>query len=85
MNEACPVCGLNLTPEMGFYWGAMYVSYALTVALSFANFVIAYLFFGWLTWEFLIGNAIVLILLLPLIFRISRALWLALFIKYRRQ
>src|SRR5690349_2608993 len=28
MNERCPVCGHPIDPEAGYYFGAMYVSYA---------------------------------------------------------
>ena len=33
MNQVCPVCAQPLDIEPGFYFGAGYVSYALTVAL----------------------------------------------------
>ena len=38
MPVVCPNCALPFTPEPGFYYGAMYVSYALTVAMSVFNF-----------------------------------------------
>ena len=31
MNERCPCCHLDFQQEPGFYWGAMYVSYALAL------------------------------------------------------
>jgi uncharacterized protein (DUF983 family) len=33
MFDDCPVCGLHFEIEPGFFWGAMYVSYAFTVAI----------------------------------------------------
>ncbi len=33
MHPDCPVCGLHFEIEPGFFWGAMYVSYGLTVGL----------------------------------------------------
>jgi uncharacterized protein (DUF983 family) len=33
METNCKVCGLKYEVEPGFFWGAMYVSYALTVGL----------------------------------------------------
>jgi uncharacterized protein (DUF983 family) len=83
MHDHCAVCGLDFTQELGFYWGAMYVSYGLTVAFSFFNFIWTYLIWGWLTWQFLTGNTIVLILTLPLMFRYSRVIWLYLFGRYK--
>jgi hypothetical protein len=82
MPEHCPICKLDFTQELGFYWGAMYVSYGLTVGFSFCNFVLMYLIWGWLTWQFLIVNTVLLILVLPLMFRYSRVLWLYLFGRY---
>jgi uncharacterized protein (DUF983 family) len=32
MNHQCPSCGVRLEPEPGFYQGAMYVGYAITIA-----------------------------------------------------
>src|ERR1035437_5136028 len=34
MPEKCPVCGQLFELEIGFYWGAMYVSYVTTVITS---------------------------------------------------
>ncbi len=33
VNPSCPVCGANFNPEPDFYYGAMYISYAFSVAL----------------------------------------------------
>lgn len=33
MFTDCPVCGFHYEIEPGFFWGAMYVSYAITVAI----------------------------------------------------
>jgi uncharacterized protein (DUF983 family) len=83
MPDQCSVCKLDFLQELGFYWGAMYVSYGLTVAFSFFNFIFTYLLWGWLTWQFIIGNTLVLILTLPVMFRCSRVIWLYLFGRYK--
>src|SRR4051812_28712150 len=82
MPEHCSSCGLALEREPGFYWGAMYISYALTVGFSAMNFLVVYLLWGWLTWQFVIENAILLILLFPVIFRYSRVLLLYMFVRF---
>ncbi|MFA6515940.1 MAG: DUF983 domain-containing protein [Bacteroidia bacterium] len=33
MHTHCPVCDLQFEIEPGFFWGAMYVSYAITCAI----------------------------------------------------
>jgi uncharacterized protein (DUF983 family) len=44
-HEYCPKCGLKYEKEVGFYYGAMYVSYALGVALFVTCWVTFNLFF----------------------------------------
>ncbi|MDX5437630.1 MAG: DUF983 domain-containing protein, partial [Pontibacter sp.] len=34
MPEKCPCCHQSYEPEPGFYYGAMYVSYAITTAIT---------------------------------------------------
>lgn len=68
---------MDFENETGFYYGAMYMSYALSVAISVLNFIWTVLAFGFGSiWIFITINAIVLILLWPFIFRISRVLYL---------
>src|SRR6266568_7752907 len=38
MNETCPVCGLRFEREEGYFTGAMYVSYLLSLVLVLAIF-----------------------------------------------
>ncbi|MES2779976.1 MAG: DUF983 domain-containing protein [Bacteroidota bacterium] len=33
MFDDCPTCGFHFEIEPGFFWGAMYVSYAITVGI----------------------------------------------------
>ena len=87
MHHNCPVCGQPTEIETGFYYGTGYVSYALTVAFSVASFIIWWLIIGFslddtrFFWWMGI-NAVVLILIQPLIMRLSRSLWLSWFVKY---
>ena len=39
MPEECPVCGQKMEPQVGFYYGTGYVSYALSVGLFLFNLV----------------------------------------------
>ena len=84
MYSHCPKCGLNFIPEPGYFYGAMYVSYAFTIAIGVAVFIADYLFF----WEkgilfFVFFLTIVLALAAPYTFRTSRAIWLNFFNKYQ--
>ena len=90
MNKACPVCGEDFEREPGFYFGAAYVSYALTVALWVAVLVALYTFdaLGWIEFAFfthvtlfLTTGITTLILLLPPVYRLSRSIWIYLLTK----
>ncbi|MEL7006833.1 MAG: DUF983 domain-containing protein, partial [Bacteroidota bacterium] len=43
-HENCPVCGLKYEVEPGFFFGAMYVSYAFSVAIFLASVLGLYVF-----------------------------------------
>ncbi|MCO5231937.1 MAG: DUF983 domain-containing protein [Chitinophagales bacterium] len=77
MNRYCSGCHLDFENETGFYFGAMYVSYGLGVALSGVNFLIYLLFFGFdPIVPYLIANSIILVGLWPIVFRVSRVIYL---------
>mgnify|MGYP002725703322 CR=1 FL=1 len=82
MYDACPVCGQNYWPEPGFYYGSMYVSYALTIAMSVAVFVAMTVLWRFDVVTYLAINSTVLILAFPWVFRTSRAIWLNFFVHY---
>lgn len=46
MHEHCPVCNVKFEPEIGFYWGAMYISYAISVAVAVTLCVAIRVLFG---------------------------------------
>ncbi len=83
MNERCGSCGQAFEPEPDFYQGAMYVSYGLSTAvfLMVGVWLLFYLQQGYLITFSTIG--VVAILLLPLIFRVSRVIWLNIFVNYK--
>ena len=84
MHDSCPVCHEDFEKEPGFYQGAMYVNYALSVATGVGWFILVYLFYGFDPVFFMISFSAVLILLLPLMFRIGRLLWINFFVKYSK-
>jgi hypothetical protein len=82
MHSNCPVCGQPSEPEPGFYQGAMYASYGVSLAIAF--FLGGLLLLTNLTAEaILIIVSLVLVALLPWIFRVSRMIWLNIFVSYK--
>ena len=84
MNKTCPSCGFQFVKETGFFYGAMYVSYALGVAFSVATFIIAHFFIGFGLFASFISIIVVLILLMPIIMRLSRNIWINFFLSYKK-
>ncbi len=85
MNENCPECGIGYHKEPGFFIGAMYISYGLTVAQGIITYFIASFFFAERFDLRIIGIiALVIILLSSFNMRMARILWLYLFKDYRR-
>lgn len=90
VKEKCNSCGTNLKPETGFYFGAAYVSWALTVALWVSVLVALIVFdcIGLITFSFythpvtfLTTGILSTVILFPIILRLSRSLWAHFFIK----
>jgi len=86
MHTECPVCKQPLEPEPGFYYGAMFVSYAISVAIIITTFFTVYFLLKNPPVETYLSIIIpIIFLMMPLNFRYSRTLMLYLFggIKYR--
>ena len=85
MHEHCPVCKLRFEVEPGFYIGAMYVSYVMSLMIFFVVSALIYILFNNPDfYYYLIGIPLVVLILLPVMYRYSRVLFLHLFggIKY---
>ncbi|MCW5911884.1 MAG: DUF983 domain-containing protein [Cyclobacteriaceae bacterium] len=76
MNSECPVCKASFNPEPGFYFGAMFVSYAFTVAIMVAVWLALYVLADPADWIYGIGLVVGAVVFSPLSFRLSRVLWL---------
>lgn len=82
MHDNCPKCNQDLQVEPGFYWGAMYVGYGLSSGYLLAGLGICLL---WLklslgaSFGVLIAS---LIIMIPLIARTSRTIWLIIWVRY---
>ncbi|MCB9185201.1 MAG: DUF983 domain-containing protein [Flavobacteriales bacterium] len=81
MPDNCPKCGQKYWIEPGFYYGAMYISYALTIALSVAIFVAMIVLWHFDIKWYLGLNFTAMLILFPPIFRLSRSVWAHIYIK----
>ncbi|UZD21097.1 DUF983 domain-containing protein [Algoriphagus halophytocola] len=83
MNKCCAHCGQAFEPEPGYYFGAMFVSYAINTAL----FITAWLALSIVHPDYsltllLAILGITVLIFVPFIYRISRAIWISIFIKH---
>ena len=81
MNEKCSHCGLKYQIEPSFFYGAMYVSYGLNVAIGILTFIIVFQFDRSVLTSF-ISIILVLILAFPLVLRWSRNIYINMFVSY---
>lgn len=83
MNARCPLCNEDFQREPGYYFGATYVSYGLTVGFGIALFLLFCVVFNFGTIPFLLIFSALLILLLPLFYRFARLIWINLFVNFK--
>lgn len=85
MNDSCSECHLKYEREPGFFYGALYVSYALMSGIFIVWFLADLL---WIHME-AVSLAIVvmasMLLLFPVVYRSARIVWLNFFIRFDKE
>ncbi len=77
MNKSCSHCGFAFEKEPGFFFGAMYVSYALGIAEAVAVFIIGTVFFeNTFDLKILPWIAITILSLSSFNMRMARIIWI---------
>jgi uncharacterized protein (DUF983 family) len=82
MPERCSNCETKYKIEPSFFYGAMYVSYGVGIAVAVAAFIITYLFIGLSRNLTFLTIVLTLLALLPVITRVSRNIWINFFFKF---
>ena len=84
LHKNCPICKRKYEKEPGFYWGAMFVSYALSIAFS----LLAYGIIWWI-WPdlgirgYFIAVVGATVLVAPYLYALSKILWANMFFSYQ--
>jgi uncharacterized protein (DUF983 family) len=76
MHERCPVCGLKLEREAGYFLGAMYVSYGLALIAIVILAVLLWLATKWSLMKITVWAMVLFLPLAPTITLFSRVLWI---------
>ncbi len=82
MQETCSHCKTRYKIEPSFFYGAMYVSYAVSIAFGVAIFVITKLFLQQNLVTTFIAIIVGLVALTPIIARLSRNIYINMFIHF---
>ena len=82
VNNHCNFCGQKLKLEPSFYYGSMYVSYAIGVAIAVAVFVLGMLAGLEGMIHHFVAITAVLIALMPYIGALAKSIWAHLFINF---
>lgn len=81
MNDRCPVCNYKFERETGFFFGAMFVSYALAAGQMIISMILFWHLIDLSPLNVFLIISVVAILLSTINFRLSRSIWI--FIFYR--
>lgn len=82
MHDKCEHCGELFNKEVGFYYGAMYVSYGVNIAYGIALFILMMLLLKLSIISYLLVFSLLVIILFPWTMRISRLIYINLFVKF---
>ena len=82
----CKNCKLKFEMEPGFWFGAMYISYALSILISIVIWFFLNYFFSKIDISYQISViAVVLLFLSPVTYFLSRLMWINIFVKYDKK
>ena len=82
MHNKCLHCGELFNKEVGFYYGAMYVSYGVNIVLGVGLFFLMILLLNTTLLAYLFSFLGLVIVLFPWVMRISRLIYINIFVKY---
>jgi uncharacterized protein (DUF983 family) len=85
LYDNCPKCNLRYMVEPSFYYGAMYVNYGITVALSVITFSIASVIFKAGLLQSFAAIIFTLLVFTPVNLRLSRIIWINMFVGYNKK
>ena len=82
MHKQCSSCNLNFEPEPGYYFGAMFISYAISASILLPIALFVVFRYGWTA-----NQAMLLILFIGAVgflkvLRLSRSMWINIMTPY---
>ena len=82
MFKSCEACGQRFEPELGFYFGAMFISYIMSGFL-FVGIALTLVFaFGWTFNAAMTLVFFIAVITFFFLMRVSRSMWIHFIVKY---
>lgn len=82
MNDTCSNCNLRYQIEPSFFYGSLYVNYGVGIAFAVAAFIISFVILEYSAMVGFISIVVTLVCFFPIIMRLSRNIWINIFVKY---
>lgn len=82
INDHCSHCKTKYRMEPSFFYGSMYVSYGVGIAFAITAFIISNILLNTSLITSFIAIVVTLIAFMPIIMRLSRNIWINLFMSY---
>jgi hypothetical protein len=76
MWRDCPVCGLTFEREQGYFLGAMYVSYGLSIPPVLLLILLIGKLSGWPLDRSIVAAFVAYLPFVPLVVRLARVVWM---------
>jgi uncharacterized protein (DUF983 family) len=76
MHECCPVCGLKFEREPGYFLGAMYFSYMLSIPPVLALLLLFWRFTSWRFDLVVVAAFVAYLPFVPMVTRFARVVWM---------
>ncbi len=86
VHTHCNYCQHKFEIENGFFIGAMYISYGISVAIAVTLFMATYVLFSNIEYYYYILIIVIgIVVSMPVSFRLSRTVWMNLFASYGKK
>lgn len=85
LHLKCSHCNLKYMMEPSFFFGAMYVNYALAVVLFVVIFILSKVLLKLNILTSFIAVVIISLFMTPVTLRLSRIIWINLFVRYKKE
>ena len=76
MHQNCPVCGLKFEREPGYFLGAMYFSYMLSIPPVLALLLLFWRFTAWRFDLVVVAAFVAYLPFVPVVTRFARVVWM---------